>query len=193
MNNNHGSSKTFIATAISVVVVVGIIFWIGNVLWGFLFHKNSAEDAVKSQDTTVVQQEDSGINNPHTIGLADVKNMSGFEFVEKYKGQWIQFDGLIFATNKPDKDAPLSTSLIVGDDQNQPMLQLSTLRIRADKATFADNLQEFSTANNTPYTTGKYPKVKVTARVSTYDQELLIVYLESRPNASGNTPSIVSR
>lgn len=130
------------------------------------------------------------MSNPIEVSKKDTSALSGSEFVDKYKGKWVSFDGFILGTTKQGSDLVNYVGIVLGDSPNDISFKdMSIMKLPATKYTLDESLQGFTEINNSPAEMSSFPRVNVTAKVERFDTDTDTIYL-SGTNTSAQPPSI---
>lgn len=131
-------------------------------------------------------------SDPIKVTLGDIQVLTPVEFVDKYRGKWITFDGILFGTVAAD--GTKYVGIVAGNDPNDANFKgsLAMFRMPATLTTFSEPLQSY--ASVTPADKlNDFPKVKVTGLVTQYNSESQHVMLSDWGNQDMKNPSITQR
>lgn len=179
-------------TAISVVIVIVIIslifVFLGNAIFGNKAEKNEKQTTSQSSDEIGASK-----SNPLLITRDDL-SFTGSEFADKYKGKYVAFEGLIAGTSTLRGAPSAHTQLLFGNElETGTLADGAPFWITAKNSTFSKELSQFAANNDSPYETGDYPKVFVTAKVDEFDDSKSVVQLDPIENIDGASPSVKQR
>lgn len=144
-----------------------------------------------------------------SISTSDVAKISGSDFVKKYQGKYISFDGMAMSTlgvvTVSSNTTDAAVLLAVGDDDMEiqfaptdndasgiamDLMYGSYAVAYAPVSNYlASSLQRF----NQPYMPDSSTKVHVVAKVTYYDSTSKNVILTPDPNSTENNPAVTSR
>lgn len=175
---SNGNDSMSIAAA--GVVLVGLLIWGGWALFNNIFGEK------KDDQATTQQVETTSYDNPIKLNVSDFDGLTGQEFVDKYKGKWVAFDGELIGTSQIAGAPSLSTSI----STTSGFADGSMFKITATGYTFDSTLSRYSDI------TEGYEKpvaVHVVARVEKYDTDRLWVLLDPNISTDSSAPSVKSR
>lgn len=176
-----------------IIVIIG---WIITIIALYFFGKwvvslfEPKVDNGAHNTNQQVQYEESSYSNPTEISDSDMA-MTSSDFVDKYAGKWIKFNGTLGNTSGN------YTTIHYGDNvfaDSASFSDGSVFTISPSNLAFGDGLERFS--SDYQLTTAELenpPKVTIIARVATGKSDKFQVYLIANPNTSGDTPSIIRR
>lgn len=172
------SKVEIISSVVAVALVLGLLLFVGNIISKTLFGTKGTNEQSKTDTKTK-----SSYRSPIVISGLDEPDTAE-EFVKKYEGEWVQFDGIIHSTLKDQSDLYPHAVLYLDDQSLMP------LEIDAIESSFDASLQQFTTVD---YRADPTVAVRVVARVSKYNERSMSVQLQMRPNVDGSTPSVTRR
>lgn len=183
----NGQDKLSIIAA--GIVLVALLVWGGYALFG----KSSGDESRNVADQTS-KEPSNGVDASKAIALSsgDLR-LDGPQFVEKYAGKYISFDGIsVFGSTESEGHDGLITKLLLDDSTygTRTLRSGVTFVIPANNETFSEDLKAFASEHNPEQS----QKMKVTAKVKEFTSGgYNWIVLEPRSNKDGATPSITKR